>query len=584
MTGGVKKMVEFLIAIFTASLLGAGVGYLYSDKKAKENMERARLEMEEEFRVFLEEEKKKLNEQWLKKLEEEKQLIEEKVRKEITKEKEEELKAEWEKLKEEYSKILKEKEELEKKKWELNLLKNQLEKEREELNELKSVLQQKEENLEKRLQKIEERESELIKQYKHLQELERNIFEKEKELEEKEKSIVAKLQEIEKLKEEQVKKLQEIAGLSSEEAKELLFKKIEEEERKEIAKKIKELEEEAQRTAEQKAKEILLTAIQRLTPETTINFMTTTVHLPSNEFKGRIIGREGRNIRTFEQLTGVDLIIDDTPDIVTLSSFDPLRREIAKETLERLIADGRIHPASIEKVYEEVKKEFDEKLRKLGEEVCQELEIYDINPGLYYYIGKLFYRTSYTQNVLAHTKEVAYIAGMLAAELKLDVKKAVRAGLLHDIGKAVSHELGESHTKAGAQLAKKYGEPDYVINAIYAHHEEEEPRYPEVVLVCIADKISASRPGARRETLEKYIKRLEKIEEIVKSFEGVANAYAIQAGREVRVIVDPEKISDEEATLLAKEIAKRLDKEIDFPAQIKITVIRETRHIEYAKS
>jgi ribonuclease Y len=311
--------------------------------------------------------------------------------------------------------------------------------------------------------------------------------------------------------------------------------------------------------------------------------MTTTVQLPSNEFKGRIIGREGRNIRTFEQLTGVDVIIDDTPDVVTLSSFDPLRREIAKEALERLIADGRIHPASIEKTVEEVKKEFDEKIRRLGEEVCQELELYDINPNLYYYIGKLFYRTSYTQNVLNHTKEVANIAGMLAAELGLDVKKAKRAGLLHDIGKAVSHELGESHTKAGAELVKKFGEPDYVINAIFAHHEEEEPRYPEVVLVCIADKLSAARPGARRETLEKYIKRLEKIEEIVKSFKGVQNAYAIQAGREVRVIVNPEEVSDEEAFMLSKEIAKRLEQEIDFPAQIKVTVIRETRHVNYAK-
>jgi len=430
---------------------------------------------------------------------------------------------------------------------------------------------------------LEEREEELFKRYRELQDLEKQLLQKEKEVQKLEEKAREKLQEIEEVKNRQLQKLQEIANLSYEQAKEELFKVIEEKERQEIAKLLKKMEEEAKEQAKQRARDILLTALERLAPEATVHFMTTTVQLPSNEFKGRIIGREGRNIRTFEQLTGVDVIIDDTPDVVTLSSFDPLRREIAKEALERLIADGRIHPASIEKTVEEVKKEFDEKLRKLGEEVCQEFGLYDINPGLHYYIGKLFYRTSYTQNVLNHSKEVAQIAGMLAAELGLDVKKAQRAGLLHDIGKAVSHELGESHTKAGADLAKKYGEPDYVINAIFAHHEEEEPRYPEVVLVCIADKLSAARPGARRETLEKYIKRLEKIEEIVKSFKGVQNAYAIQAGREVRVIVNPEDVSEEEAFMISKEIAKRLEKEIDFPAQIKVTVIRETRYVQYTR-
>jgi ribonuclease Y len=335
--------------------------------------------------------------------------------------------------------------------------------------------------------------------------------------------------------------------------------------------------------AEMRAKRIITTAVQRLASEIAINYTTATVELPSNEFKGRIIGREGRNIRTFELLTGVDLIIDDTPDLVTISSFDPLRREIAKVALERLIEDGRIHPARIEEVVNEVKKEIDERIRKTGEEACLELGLYDINPGLYYYIGKLYYRTSYSQNVLLHSKEVAYIAGMLAEELKLDAKMARRAGLLHDIGKAISHELGGSHTDIGVELCKRYGEPEPVLNAIKAHHNEEPVKFPEVALVCAADALSAARPGARRETLEAYLKRLEKLEEIVKSFKGVANAYAVQAGREVRVMVNPEEITDEEAYQLSKDIARKIEEELEFPGQIKVLVIREKRHVEYAK-
>jgi ribonuclease Y len=476
-----------------------------------------------------------------------------------------------------------EKKELERLKLQIELKREELAKKEKLLREEETDIKQRAEVLERKWQTLEEREEELFKRYKELQELEKNLFEKEKEIHKLEQLLKDKERELEELKTQELKRLEEISQMSYEEAKQELFKLIEEKEKREIAKLLQKMEEEAKEQAQWRARDILLTAIQRLTPEATLHFMTTTVQLPSNEFKGRIIGREGRNIKTFEQLTGVDVIIDDTPDVVTLSSFDPLRREMAKEVLERLIADGRIHPATIEKTVEEVKKEFDEKIRKLGEEVCKEFELYDIHPGLHYYLGKLFYRTSYSQNVLNHSKEVASIAGMLASELGLDVKKAVRAGLLHDIGKAVSHEIGESHTKAGAELAKKYGEPDYVINAIFAHHEEEEPRYPEVVLVCIADKISAARPGARKETLEKYIKRLEKIENIVKEFQGVQNAYAIQAGREVRVIVNPEDVSEEEAFMMAKEIAKRLEQEIDFPAQIKVTVIRETRYVEYAK-
>ena len=568
-------MLEVAIALFTAALGGAA-GYLYSERKTQRLIDRARLEAEEEFQAFLEQEKQK----WEKLLQEtlrerEKQLREE-LEREITRKKEEELKEIYRRLEEEKASLERLKLELQLKREELQRIESHLREEEERIKERSQVL-------EKKWETLEEREEELFKRYRELQDLEKQLLQKEKEVQKLEEEAKEKLKEIEEIKNRQLQKLQEIANLSYEQAKEELFKVIEEKERQEIAKLLKSMEEEAKEEAKRRARDILLTALERLAPEATVHFMTTTVQLPSNEFKGRIIGREGRNIRTFEQLTGVDVIIDDTPDVVTLSSFDPLRREIAKEALERLIADGRIHPASIEKTVEEVKKEFDEKLRKLGEEVCQEFGLYDINPGLHYYLGKLFYRTSYTQNVLNHSKEVAQIAGMLAAELGLDVKKAQRAGLLHDIGKAVSHELGESHTKAGADLAKKYGEPDYVINAIFAHHEEEEPRYPEVVLVCIADKLSAARPGARRETLEKYIKRLEKIEEIVKSFKGVQNAYAIQAGREVRVIVNPEEVGEEEAFMISKEIAKRLEEEIDFPAQIKVTVIRETRYVQYAR-
>ena len=568
-------MLEVAIALFTAALGGAA-GYLYSERRAQKLVDRARLEAEEEYQAFLEQEREKWKELYDRRLKEELEKLREELEREITKRKEEELR-------EFQSRLERERVELERLKLQIELKREELKKREEEIKSEEEKLKQRSEVLERKWETLEEREEELFKRYRELQDLEKQLLQKEKEIQNLEEEIKKRLSEVESIKEEKLKRLQEIAKLPYEEAKAELLKIVEERERKEIAKRLKELEEETKERAKQRARDILLTAVQRLAPEASVQFMTTTVQLPSNEFKGRIIGREGRNIRTFEQLTGVDVIIDDTPDIVTLSSFDPLRREIAKEALERLITDGRIHPASIEKTVDEVKKEFDEKLKKLGEEVCQEFELYDIHPGLHYYLGKLFYRTSYSQNVLNHSKEVAFIAGMLAAELGLDVKKAVRAGLLHDIGKAVSHEIEESHTKAGAELVKKYGEPDYVINAIFAHHEEEEPRYPEVVLVCIADKISAARPGARRETLEKYIKRLEKIEEIVKSFSGVQNAYAIQAGREVRVIVNPEEVSEEEAFMMSKEIAKRLEEEIDFPAQIKVTVIRETRYVQYAK-
>jgi ribonuclease Y len=454
---------------------------------------------------------------------------------------------------------------------------------RAQIQKLEQSVMQKEHQLERRLEVLERREEELYRREKDIRDAEKQLEKLQKEAEEKLQIISQKEKEIESLVQKEMLELQRIASMSMEEARAEILKRAEEEAKIEAIKIFKRIEEETKEKAEFEAKKVITTAIQRLSPEIAINYTTTTVELPSNEFKGRIIGREGRNIRTFELLTGVDLIIDDTPDVVTISSFDPLRREIAKEALQILIEDGRIHPARIEEVVNQVKKEMDEKIRKMGEETCVELGLYDINPGLYYYIGKLYFRTSYSQNVLLHSKEVAYLAGLMSEELGLDAKMARRAGLLHDIGKSISHELGGSHTDIGIELCKKYGEPDPVLNAIRAHHNEEPVRYPEVALVCAADALSAARPGARRESLETYLKRLEKLESIVKSFKGVANAYAVQAGREVRIIVNPEEISDEEAYTLSKEIARRIEEEMEYPGQIKVVVIRETRHVEYAK-
>ncbi|MCS6957809.1 MAG: ribonuclease Y [Aquificaceae bacterium] len=454
---------------------------------------------------------------------------------------------------------------------------------KQEVQKLEQSLHQRESNLERRVQALERREEELYRREREIREMERQIDQAQRDLQVRLRELEEKEKDLESLRHRELLELQRIASMTLEEARGELLKRAEEEAKMEAIRITKRIEEEARERAEFEAKKIITTAVQRLSPEIAINYTTTTLELPSNEFKGRIIGREGRNIRTFELLTGVDLIIDDTPDVVTISSFDPMRRELAKEALERLIQDGRIHPARIEEVVAEVKKDMDEKIRKMGEETCMELGLYDINPGLYYYIGKLYYRTSYSQNVLLHSKEVAYLAGLMAEELGLDAKMARRAGLLHDVGKAVSHELGGSHTDIGIELCKRYGEPDPVLNAIKAHHNEEPVRYPEVALVCAADALSAARPGARRESLEAYIKRLEKLEEIVKSFKGVQNAYAVQAGREVRVIVNPEEIGDEEAYMLSKNIARKIEEEMQFPGQIKVVVIRETRHVEYAK-
>ncbi len=465
----------------------------------------------------------------------------------------------------------------------LKLLEEKVIQKKQEMEKLEQTIHAKESQLNRRFEVLEKREEELHRRERELRDLERSLEKSQRELEARLKSIEEKEREVESLRQRELLELQRIASMTFEEARREVLRRAEEFARIEAVKIARRIEEEVRERAELEAKKVITASIQRLSSEIAINYTTTTVELPSNEFKGRIIGREGRNIRTFELLTGVDLIIDDTPDVVTISSFDPLRREIAREALQRLIEDGRIHPARIEEVVNEVKKEMDEKIKKMGEETCMELGLYHINPGLYYFIGKLYYRTSYSQNVLLHSKEVAYIAGLMAEELRLDAVMARRAGLLHDIGKAVSHELGGSHTDIGVELCKKYGEPDPVLNAIKAHHNEEPVKYPEVALVCAADALSAARPGARRETLEAYLKRLEKLENIVKSFKGVANAYAVQAGREIRVMVNPEEMSDEEAYVLSKEIARRIEEEMEFPGQIKVVVIREVRYVEYAK-
>ncbi len=567
-----------VVGILIGSAIGSGITFVILKRKISQIEETKRIE-----RINVEEEIKRAREEAeriISSAKEEASRIVERAKEDAEKEiKEAKLKSE-EIIKESESRA---NELIERARKEAEELKKELEEKKESLKKLEENLQNKERQLEKKWETLEKREEELFRREKEVRDFERSLEEKKKELSELEENLKKEKEEIEKLKEKELEELQRIASLTKEEAKQELMKRVEEESRIEAIKLMKKIEEEAKEKAEREAKRIITTAIQRLSPQIAINYTTTSVELPSNDFKGRIIGREGRNIRTFEILTGVDLIIDDTPDIVTISSFDPLRREIAKEALERLIEDGRIHPARIEEIVDEVKREMDEKIRKIGEETVLELGLHDINPGLYYYIGKLYFRTSYSQNVLLHSKEVAYLAGMMAEELGLDAKLARRAGLLHDIGKAISHELDGSHTDIGVELCKKYGEPDAVLNAIRAHHEEEPVRYPEVALVCAADALSAARPGARRETLEVYLRRLEKLEEIVKSFDGVANAYAVQAGREVRVIVDPEKISDEEAYLLSKKIAKKIEEELEYPGQIKVVIIRETRHVEYAK-
>lgn len=440
---------------------------------------------------------------------------------------------------------------------------------RQELQQMEKRLLSKEENLDRRLSLMEKKENELNSRDRTLDGKEKNI----KEQEDKYQRMLAEQQQI----------LEKISGISAEEAKQLLISQMESKARHEINKMLKKIEEEAKEVADKKAKEIIGLSIQRCAAEHVVETTVSVVDLPNNEMKGRIIGREGRNIRALEMATGIDLIIDDTPEAVILSGYDPIRREIAKNSLEKLIQDGRIHPARIEEVVNKSKKEMENNLREAGEQATFDIGIHGLHLEEIKLLGRLKYRTSYAQNVLQHSKEVAILASIMAAELGVDVALAKRAGFLHDLGKAVDHNIEGNHAAIGADLAKKYNENPIIINAIAAHHEDVEAKSLIAALVQAADAISAARPGARRESLESYVKRLEQLEAIAESFQGVEKTYAIQAGREVRILVEQSKVNDTEAAQLARSIAQKVEQDLKYPGQIKITVIRETRCVEYAK-
>ncbi len=437
---------------------------------------------------------------------------------------------------------------------------------------------------------IKERRNEIQRQERRIQQKEDTIDKKAQGIEAKEEQIqekIAKLEdtqaEIERVKKLQMSQLEKIAELSADEAKRLIMEQVENDTRHEAAMLMKSIEDQAKEEAETKARNIITGAIQRCAADHVAETTVSVVNLPNDEMKGRIIGREGRNIRTLETLTGIDLIIDDTPEAVILSGFDPVRREIARLSLEKLITDGRIHPGRIEETVEKSRKEVEQIIKQEGEQATFDTGVHGLHPELIRLIGKLHYRTSYGQNVLKHSTEVSHLAGLMAAELGADVALAKRAGLLHDIGKAIDHDVEGSHVTIGADVAKKYKENERIVHAILAHHGDIEPNSIEACLVQAADAISAARPAARRENLESYIKRLENLEGIANSFEGVERSFAIQAGREVRIIVKPDKVKDNETILLAKEIVKKIENEMEYPGQIKINVIRETRAVDYAK-